>query len=146
MYNTSLVQRSPIEDEERVRRDSLAGTNNQPLPSYSARSPTQTHFHSYSPTNGTHPQANYGIYSSRPSSSGAMAVTPSINQSPRLGPPPSPKLNGHSHMDRPAYTPRESNSSTYYDPTSEYREGQLGWSQSQHATRSPIQVRIIVCA
>ena len=138
MYHSPVLQRSPTEEDDRLRRDNLAGTSTQHLPPFSARSPPHSHFHSYSPTNGTHSQPAYTNYSSRPSSSAAMA---GINQSPRIGPPPSPTSNGLSHINRSTYTPRELSTSTYYDPTSEHREGQTSWNHSQYPRRSPIQVR-----
>ena len=127
-------QRSPKEDD-RIRRDSKVTVNTQQLPQYSARSPTQ--FVPYSPTNGAHPQSPYNQTSSRPSTSAAMAMPSGI--SPRLGPPPSPKSNGLP-PNNSAYTQRESSSSTYYDPTSEHREGSQSRSQSQYNIQSPIQV------
>ena len=104
-----MAERSPEEDDRR-RRD------------YNAQSPT--HSHPYSPINGAHPQSPYNQYSSRPSTSAAMSLPPAI--SPRLGPPPSPKMNGPSHNGS-MYHHRESSGSTRYDPISEHREGQTSW-------------------
>ena len=135
MYHSPAppLQRSPKEDD-RIRRDSKVTVNTQQLPPYSARSPTQ--FVPYSPTNGTHPQSPYNQTSSRPSTS-AMAMPSGI--SPRLGPPPSPKSNGLP-PNNSAYTQRESSSSTYYDPTSEHREGSQSRGQPQYNIQSPVQV------
>lgn len=145
MYHSPAVHRSPGEeddDERRRRRDKRIDTNVQQLPPYSARSPTMSHYHGYSPTNGSLQQPGYGnAYSSRPSSSGAMHMSSSISQSPRLGPPPSP-TNGSQHMARPSYPSREQKSTYYYDPTSDHREPALGWNHSPYAGRSPIQVRL----
>ncbi len=129
------LQRSPKEDD-RIRRDSKATVNTQHLPQYNARSPTQ--FVPYSPTNGTHPKSPYNQSSSRPSTSAAMQMPSGI--SPRLGPPPSPKSNGLPPSNS-AYTQREPSISTYYDPTSEHREGSQSRSQSQYNMQSPVQVR-----
>lgn len=128
------LQRSPKEDD-RIRRDSKVTVTTQHLPQYNARSPT--HFVPYSPTNGTHPKSPYNQPSSRPSTSAAISIPSGI--SPRLGPPPSPKSNGLPPSN-PAYTQRDSSSSTYYDPTSEHREGSQSRGQSQYNMRSPVQV------
>ena len=129
------LQRSPREDD-RIRRDSKVTVMTQQLPQYNARSPTN--FVPYSPTNGTHPQSPYNPSSSRPSTSGAMPMLSGI--SPRLGPPPSPKSNGLP-TNSSIHIQRESSNSTYYDPTSEHREGSQTRSQSQYNIRSPVQVR-----
>ena len=135
MYHSPApLQRSPIEDN-RIRRDSKVTVNTQQLPQYSARSPTQ--FVPYSPTNGIHPPSPYNQPSSRPSTASAMSMPSGI--SPRLGPPPSPKSNGLP-PNNAVYTQRDPNSSTYYDPTSEHREGSQTRSQSQYNIRSPVQV------
>jgi len=139
MYPSPGVQRSPTEENGRKRRDSMASSGVPQLPRYPARSPTQTHFHAYSPTNGNHQSSTYNTYSSRPSSSAAMQMPPTINQSPRLGPPASP-TNGFSHLNRPTYSTREPGTSTYYDPTSEHRESSMTWAQSPYPGPSPIQV------
>lgn len=137
MYPASapVLQRSPDEDD-RLRRDAKAAVNTQQLPSFNnARSPTQ--YLPYSPTNGTHPQSPYNNpYSSRPSTTTAMAIPSGI--SPRLGPPPSPKSSGPAHGG--AFLHRESSSSTFYDPTSEHREGQTSWTHPHYPTHSPVQV------
>ena len=117
-----MTDRSPDEDDRR-RRD------------YHAQSPT--HSHPYSPINGVHPQSPYQQYSSRPSTSAATSLPPAT--SPRLGPPPSPKMNGPSH-NGPISHHRESSGSTRYDPISEHREGQTSWRQSPYHTRSPKEV------
>ncbi|KAI4144217.1 MAG: hypothetical protein LQ340_006741, partial [Diploschistes diacapsis] len=142
MYHSSAVQRSPTEEEERMRRE-RTGSASQRLPPYSARSPTMAHY-SYSPTNGPPPPATYGTaYASRPSSSAAMNVPSPLgpSQSPRLGPPRSP-TNGLPQLSRAAYTPREQSKNTYYDPTSDHRETPSTWSQSPYANRSPVQREI----
>lgn len=98
-----------------------------------------THSHPYSPVNGTHPQSPYNQYSSRPSTSATMSLPSAI--SPRLGPPPSPKLNGPSHSQNGAlYSDRETGRSTRYDPISEHREGSSNWRQSPYHTHSPKEV------
>lgn len=137
MYSISSpgLQRSSDEDE-RLRRDSKINVNAQQPPSLTARSPT--HVFSYSPTNGTHPQSPYNQYSSRPSSSTALPMPTPTGVSPRLGPPPSPKSNGPAHNS--IYVPRDGSNSTFYDPTSEHREGQTGRNQPLYSSRSPVQV------
>ena len=139
MYHSPGIRRSSTEEDGRLRRDSRASTTAQHIPSYTAPSPTQAHFHNYSPPNGNHQSSTYNTYSSRPSSSAAMQMPPSINQSPRLGPPPSP-TNGLSHLNRSAYAAREPGTSTFYDPTSEHREAQVTWTQSPYPGPSPVQV------
>ena len=142
MYHSSAVRLSPREEEDERRRDKRIDTNVQQLPSYSARSPKVSHYHGYSPTNGTLQQPGYGnAYSSRPSSAAAMQMSSSINQSPRLGPPPSP-TNGSQHLSRASYTSRDQKPAYYYDPTSEHREGALSWNHSPYAGRSPIHVSL----
>lgn len=138
MYHSPVIQRSPKEDEEHMRRDDRANSNSQQLPPYKARSPSAPQFPHYSPSNGT--QAAYNGYSSRPSSSTALPMTSSITRSPRLGRPHSP--NGLSHLNRGGYphAPREAGSSTYYDPTSDHREGSSSWNQPAYQVPSPIQV------
>lgn len=139
MYHSPVVQRSPTEENGRKRRDSMASSGVPPLPPYPARSPTQTHFHAYSPMNGNHQSSTYNAYSSCPSSSAVMQMPQTVNQSPRLGPPPSP-TNGLSQLNRPTYPAREPGTSTYYDPTSEHRESSMAWAQSPYPGPSPIQV------
>ena len=142
MYHSPVVQRSPTEEDDRLRRDSLAGAGVQQHPHYDGRSPTHAHLHSYSPTNGSHSQGTYNGYSSRPSTAAAVPLPSGIGQSPRLGPPPSPTLNGFSHMKQSGYLLRDTGASTYYDPTSEHREGSVNWG---HSAYSPVQVRRILC-
>ncbi len=120
----SVTRRYPEEDERR-RRD------------YHPQSPT--HSHPYSPVNGTHPPSPYHQYSSRPSTSATMSQQPPAI-SPRLAPPPSPKTNGSS-QNGSAYSHRESDGSTRYDPLSEHREVPSR-KQSQYNTRSPGQVSL----
>ena len=67
-------------------------------------------------------------------------MTSTISQSSRLAPPPSPTSNGLSHINKPNYPSREAGSSTYYDPTSEHRDGPMSWSRPGYASHSPIQV------
>ena len=107
----------------------------QQHPPYDGRSPTHAHRHSFSPTNGSHPPATYN-YSSRPSTSSAAPMTSSINQSPRLGPPPSPTSNGLSHTSKAGYGAREQTGSTYYDPTSEHRDSSSTWNPTGYNSRS----------
>ena len=118
-----VTRRYPEEDDRR-RRD------------YHPHSPT--HSHPYSPVNGTNPPSPYQ-YSSRPSTSATMSQQPPAI-SPRLGPPPSPKTNGSSRNGS-AYSFRESDGSTRYDPLSEHREVPSR-KQSQYNTRSPGQVSL----
>ena len=117
-----MAERSPEEDDRRRRERH-------------AQSPT--HGHPYSPVNGAHPQSPYNQYSSRPSTSAAVSLPSTV--SPRLGPPPSPKLNGPMRNGA-TYSARDSGRSTRYDPISEHREGQPGWSRSPYQTRSPKEV------
>lgn len=132
MYSTSASE------DGRLRRDSNVAVNTQQLPPFNnARSPTQ-HL-PYSPTNGTHPQSPYNQYASRPSTAVTMPV-PS-GPSPRLGPPPSPKSAGAGHSGS-AYMQRDSGGSTFYDPTSDRREGQTSRNQPQYQSHSPVQVRM----
>lgn len=137
MYPTpaSGLRRSPDEDD-RLRRESKVAVNTQQIPPFTtARSPTQ--YLAYSPTNGTHPPSPFNQYASRPSTSAAIAIPSGI--SPRLGPPPSPKSAGPGHGGS-AYLAREAGNSTFYDPTSEHREGQTSRSHSHYPTHSPVQV------
>ena len=137
MYHNSVTKWSPIEEDERVRRDNMTGSSVHQLPPYVSRSPTLNHY-SGSSTNGHHPSTAHPTYSSRPSSSAAMPASINIAQSPRLGPPPSP-TNGLLNLNRPAaYTP---STSTYYDPTSEHRESTAAWAPSPRPAYSPMQVR-----
>ena len=119
----SVTRRYPEEDDRR-RRD------------YHPQSPT--HSHPYSPVNGTHPPSPYHQFASRPSASSTISQPPAI--SPRLGPPPSPKTNGLSQNGL-AYSRKESDGSTRYDPLSEHREVPSR-KQSQYNTRSPGQVSL----
>ena len=135
MYSASSPGLQRSDEDDRHRRDSNIAVNTQQLPSFNARSPT--HIVPYSPTNGTHPQSPYNQYSSRSSTSATVNMPTGI--SPRLGPPPSPKFGGPTHNSS-AYSSRDSGNTTYYDPTSEHREGQATWSNSQHPTNSPVQV------
>ena len=114
-----MTERSPEEDDRR-RRD------------FHPQSPTHSH-----PVNGTHPPSPFQQFASRPSTSAAMSLPAAM--SPRLGPPPSPKMNGPLHNGS-VYPHRESSGSTRYDPISEHREGQSNWGQSQYRTRSPKEV------
>jgi len=118
-----VMEKSPEEDDRRRRE-------------YQAQSPT--HSHPYSPINRSHPQTPYNQYSSRPSTSAAMLMAPTV--SPRLPPPPSPKMNGPS-QNGSIYSQRESSGSTRYDPISEHREGHGTSRQSPYHTRSPKEVR-----
>ncbi|KAL8820903.1 MAG: hypothetical protein Q9191_007418 [Dirinaria sp. TL-2023a] len=133
MYHSpgSAVRRSS-ESEDRRRRDSRVSINTQQLPPYNnANSPTQ--YSAYSPANGTHPQSPYSPYPpSRPSTSGAMPM--SVAMSPRLGPPPSPKLNGPVQRS-PVYAHRDPRGS-YYDQNLEHES----WSNGRYPAKSPIQV------
>ena len=141
MYHSSGSIRRSSEPDERVRRDSRGHSNSHQLPAYNnAHSPTQ--YAAYSPTNGTHPQSPYTQYpSSRPSTSATMSIPSAL--SPRLAPPPSPKLNGPS-QNSPVYAHRQSSgSSKYFDPTLENRDGS-GWPESHYPTRSPVQVWSLV--
>ncbi|KAL6713112.1 putative DNA helicase ino80 [Lecanora helva] len=63
--------------------------------------------------------------------------------SPRLGPPPSPKINGPSRNGS-IYSDVEPGRSTRYDPISEHREGQPSWRQSPYPSRSPKETREII--
>lgn len=136
-HNSGTSTRRPSDPDEHTRRDSRVSVNTHHLPSYNnVHSPTQ--YAAYSPTNGVFPPSPYNQYPpSRPSTSATMSGPPAI--SPRLGPPPSPKVNAPS-QNSPVYAHRHSSSSSkYYDPTTEYREAPA-WSESQYPTRSPVQV------
>ena len=138
MYHSSVIQRASTEEDDRLRRESMAGPSAQQIASYAA-SPPQAQFHAYSPTNSNHQTSTFNSYSSRPTSSAAMQMPHNVNQSPHLGPPQSP-TNGLSHINRPAYSSREPGTSTYYDPTSEHREGPATWAHSPYPVPSPVQV------
>jgi hypothetical protein len=145
MYHSPINQRSSMEEDGRSRIDSMSNSGVQPP--YAVMSPTQAHFHSYSPSNGNHPSSTYNNYSSRPTSSSTMQLPPAINQSPRLGPPPSPTMNvldRLAHINRSGYAAREPGSSTFYDPTTEHRESSATWAPSPYQAHSPIQVSIKV--
>ena len=142
MYHSPAFQRSPTEEDDRLRRESLKGSNiqQQHHTHYDGRSPN-AQLLSYSPTNGSHPQLSYNAYPSRPSTATNIPISSTVSQSPRLGPPPSPTTNGLSHINKSSYIPREAGSSTYYDPTSEHRDGPMNWNHPGYASRSPVQVR-----
>ena len=143
MYHSPVLQRSPTDDDDRLKRErTAASTTTQPPPSYTANSPTNSHFGPFSPTSRSHPQLAYGTqYPSRPTPTPSALPLPSgMSQSPRHGPPPSPTSNGLTHINTSMYPPRESGNSTYYDPTSEHREGSMAWGHSHSSTRSPRQV------
>ena len=135
MYHSpdAAVRRRSSESDDRIRRDSRVSINTQQLPPYNsgiANSPTQ-----YSPNNGTYPHSPFTRYpTSRPSSSATMTMASAM--SPRIGPPPSPKLNGPPQKS-PVYAHREVGGS-YYDPTSDHRESQ-GWPSARYP-KSPVQV------
>ena len=121
----------------------MAAPAAQPPPTYTANSPPTARLSPYSPTSRSHHQLAYSTqYSSRPTTStpSALPLSSGINQSPRHGPAPSPTANGLSHINTSIYPPRESSNSTYYDPTSEHREGTTLWGHSHSSTRSPRQV------
>lgn len=143
MYHSPVLQRSPTADDERLRRDNMALPAAQPPPPYTANSPPNSRLSPYSPTSRSHHQLAYGThYASRPAAltTSALPFSSGINQSPRHGPLPSPTSNGLNHINTSTYPPRESSNSTYYDPTSEHREGITAWGHSQSSTRSPRQV------
>ena len=140
MYHSPVVQRSPTEEEDRMRRDTRAGSTSHQLPSYSSRSPTMSHYHSYSPPNGSVQHQRYdSAYPSRPSSSAAMHISPSINQSPRLTTPASP-TNGLPQPSRNSYPQREPVKTTYYDPTADHREPSSSWNPHAYSSHSPVHV------
>lgn len=143
MYHSPVLQRSPTDEDERLRRDNMALPAAQPPPPYS---PPNSRSSPYSPTSRSHHQLAYGAqYPSRHavSNTSALPLSSGINQSPRHGPPPSPTSNGLSHINTSMYPPREPSNSTYYDPTSEHREGITAWGHSHSSTRSPRQVSTI---
>ena len=140
MYHSSTVQRSPMEEDDRLGRDGRAGPGIQQQPPYTARSPLTNHYHNHSPTKPSAQQSGYPSYSSRPSSSAAMQMPASVNQSPRLGQQPHSPTNGPSLINHSVYPPRDQGKSTYYDPTSEHREVNPSWNHSSYAGRSPMQV------
>lgn len=143
MYHSPVLQRSPTDDDDRLRRDNMAVPAAQPPPTYTANSPPTSRLSPYSPTSRSHHHLAYGAqYSSRSTASipSALPLSSGIYQGPRHGPSPSPISNGLSHINTSMYPPRESSNSTYYDPTSEHREGTIAWGHSHSSTRSPHQV------
>ncbi|MCJ1306919.1 putative DNA helicase ino80 [Agyrium rufum] len=165
MYRSPVLQRSPIDEDGRQRRDfhanSTNGSNNgtahqhpqqqqagppapappPPLNPYDTRSPNVIHRQSFSPPSATHSTpAHYDYaYSNRPSTSGAMNTLPAINQSPRLGPPlPSPTSNGFGSRG-PGYGARDQSASSFYDPTQEHRDNGSSWTQASRTIQSPSQ-------
>ena len=142
MYTSPVGPRPSREDEDRLRREPRIDTNVPgTLNPYSNPSPTMAQYHPYSPPNPPlqQQQPAYSNYtSSRPSSSAAHQMLPTNNQGPPARQPTSP-----ADVRGSAYPPREAVKSTYYDPTSEHRDGASSWSrQSPYTGRSP-QVRNI---
>ena len=144
MHRSPVLQRSPIDDDNRPRRELHSSAQ-----VYDARSPTTTQrapSHHYSPPSATKALPPYDYqYTPRPSTAGAAAHQPVVNQSPRLGPPPSPTSNGHLssngqlHYSNASFGMRDQGSSTFYDPTQEHREASASWNNTR-ATTSPTQV------
>lgn len=136
MYQNTIMQRPQDEDEERSRRDGNARTP------YTARSPTQPAFNSYShsPTNGSRQPFDSRFHPPTPAS---LPLPPAVARSPRIGPPPSLTPNGFTPLKGPAYSPRDKPQSTYYDPTSDHADRITSRGHSQYSRQSPGQVSLI---
>lgn len=125
-----------------MRRDTRASSTSHQLPPYSSRSPTMSHYHGYSPQNGSMQHQRYdSAYASRPSSSAAMHIPTNVNQSPRLSTPASP-TNGLSQPSRSGYSQREPVKTTYYDPTTDHRENSSSWNPHSYNSHSPVHVSL----
>lgn len=118
------------------RRSPENKNNDRRWKEYHAHSPTHSHTHPYSPSNGTYPHSPYTQYSALPSTTPTM--TAPSTRSPHTAPLPSPKMNGAS-IQTPG-PPPSSTTSTRYDPLSEHREGNASRKLNYEA-RSPTQVR-----
>jgi chromatin-remodeling ATPase INO80 len=94
MYSGPVRHR---DEDEQQRRENMAG------PGYGTRSPIQTHYQAYSPTNA------YNAYSPRPPSA-------PMDQSPRIG-SSAPSTNGVAPVNRQVYPSREQ-PPLYYDHAS----------------------------
>ena len=106
--------------------------NPHQLPPYASR-PT-SHFSPHSPTNGTRRQSPYDHY---PSTAASLPMPSAM--SPRLGPPPSPKLSGPI-QNGSTFATRDPNGTAYFDPVTDQRGGESAWKQPHQPARSPIQV------
>ncbi|KAI9721517.1 MAG: putative DNA helicase ino80 [Candelaria pacifica] len=137
MYQNTVLHRPQDEEEDRLRRESI-GRSNQ-LPPYTARSPTQPNFNSYSPTNGSHRQTFDNRY--HPPTPAPLPLPPTVARSPQVGPPPPLTTNGLTPLMGPAFSPRDKAPSTYYDPTSDHAERSTSRSRSHYSRQSPVQNR-----
>lgn len=136
MYQNTALQRPPDEEEDRLRREGIARSIQ--LPPYTARSPTQSTFNSYSPTNGSHRQTFDNRY--HPPTPAPLPLPPTVGRSPQFGPPPPLITDGLAPLKSPAYSPRDKAPSTYYDPTSDHADRDTNRSQSHYSRHSPSQV------
>ena len=143
VYFTKAYQREVQQrDEDPMRRiDSRSAGSG--LPAYVSRSPTSPHPRTYSPVKTSTQGASYNGYASRPASSHVATMTADANQSPR-GPSSHSPSNGMSQSNRTSQTAREQGSSTYYDPTSEHRDGPVGWNGTSYGGPSSMMVSTIV--
>lgn len=139
MYHSSVLQRSAGDEEDRSGRDNMT---TQHLPPYTTRSPTQSHYKSYSPTDGSHSQFGYNIqYHSQAAPPAALPPPSRLNGSPPHRPLSSPTTHHLPPINGSSYNSRDSGPSTFYDPTSDQGDRNDGWIRSnQSVNQSPVQV------
>jgi hypothetical protein len=139
MYRSPVLQRSPLEEDDRLRGDKMSA---QHLPAYTTRSPPQARYNPYPATNGSHQRGSPGSqYPPQTPTHTTLPPLQRMNGSPRPGPPTSPTAPTLPAINGSTGGMREAGSSTYYDPTSDNSERNMSWKRSsQPPVRSPIQV------
>ena len=116
MYSSITHSRRSSQDHE--RRPSREQLDTVSVPQYARQSPISTPI-PFSPTNGVTPHSPHFQYTNpRPTASHNGNMSSAI--SPQLGPPPSPRSNGHI-QGSPVYSSAQRAPSNFYDPTAEHR-------------------------
>lgn len=149
---SSSSRRSPDEPDGDWRRPGKIMATDQRHPSFPIPSPPFSRFHgAFTPAaNGSYDPSNYHAppHPPTPLPLSSAAQSPGLRQVPgpvpAPAPAPAPPSNGSYPLvpASPFHPPtleKSTSTSTYYDPTADYRESNSPWAPADYAGRSPVR-------
>lgn len=132
MYHpSSSSQRSPNVEEGDRRPGNQTMATDRRQSSYPSHSPTFSHFHApFTAANASYERGSFPPLPHPPTPAPLPLSSAASQQSPTARPTHIPPANGFPPVSGSPFQPLEKPSSTFYDPTLDYREASPTWTRS----------------
>lgn len=139
MYQPSpSSQRSPNVEEGDWRQGNNNMATDRRQSSYPSHSPTFAHFHApFTAANASYERGSYPSLHHPPTPAPLpLSSAAAAQQSPVARQTHMPPSNGFPSVNGSSFQPPEKPSSTFYDPTLDYREASPNWTRSDYSRQS----------